>query len=165
MYWTLNKQYNTRIGIWNLASLRTIFDCGLITCSVDPGLLKQLVRKSLRRLGSVYWHCLAGTTAFPVQVVVKFRIPLIIWGIHQGVDQVGMFSHLDEAEMSEKYRKEHDLPGIEEIRLPKTEDSHFEITSSKNPGESADRYILIGKGFLEKRGLVSSMPDLAGSRS
>jgi len=50
---------------------------------------------------------------YPVQMAVKFKIPLIIWGAHQGVDQVGMFSHLDEVEMTRKYRKEHDLMGIE----------------------------------------------------
>jgi len=40
-------------------------------------------------------------------------VPLIIWGAHQGVDQVGMYSHLDEVEMTRKYRKEHDLMGCE----------------------------------------------------
>ena len=34
-----------------------------------------------------------------MQVAVEFNIPLIIWGAHQGIDQVGMFSHLDEVEM------------------------------------------------------------------
>jgi hypothetical protein len=61
----------------------------------------------------MYWHCIAGQTVFPVQVAVKFKIPLIIWGAHQGVDQVGMFSHLHEVEMTRKYRKEHDLMGLE----------------------------------------------------
>jgi hypothetical protein len=40
-------------------------------------------------------------------------IPLIIWGAHQGVDQVGMFSHLDEVEMNRRYRTEHDLMGFD----------------------------------------------------
>jgi hypothetical protein len=64
-------------------------------------------------LGSIYWHCIAGQTVYPVQIAVKFKIPLIIWGAHQGIDQVGMFSHLDEVEMTRKYRKEHDLMGFE----------------------------------------------------
>jgi hypothetical protein len=46
-------------------------------------------------------------------MAVRFKIPLIVWGAHQGVDQVGMFSHLDEVEMTRKYRKEHDLMGFE----------------------------------------------------
>ena len=49
----------------------------------------------------------------PVQIASKFKIPLIIWGAHQGFDQVGMFSHLDEVEMTRKYRKEHDLMNFE----------------------------------------------------
>ena len=64
-------------------------------------------------MGSIYWHCIAGQTVFPVQIACKFKIPLIIWGAHQGVDQVGMFSHTDEVEMTRKYRKEHDLMGYE----------------------------------------------------
>ncbi len=110
---TYNKHYNTRMGIRNLAYLRTLFGCDLMTMTVSPERVKRITRESLRRRGSIYWHCLAGQTVFPVQVAVRFRIPLVVWGAHQGCDQVGMFSHLDEVEMSRKYRKEHDLMGLE----------------------------------------------------
>ncbi len=50
---------------------------------------------------------------FPVRIAVNFKIPLIIWGVHQGVDQVGMFSHHDMVEMNRRYRIEHDLMGYE----------------------------------------------------
>ena len=110
---TYNKQYNTKIGIRNLAYLRTIFNCDIISKTVSPADVKKITRITLRKLGSMYWHCLAGETVFPVQVAVGFKIPLIIWGAHQGCDQVGMFSHLDEVEMTRKYRKEHDLMGCE----------------------------------------------------
>jgi N-acetyl sugar amidotransferase len=110
---TYNKQYNTDLGIRNLANLRIAFDCDILTLSVDPAKLKKITRATLRRFGSMYWHCLAGQTVFPVQMAVKQKIPLIIWGAHQGIDQVGMFSHLDEVEMTRKYRKEHDLMGFE----------------------------------------------------
>ncbi len=110
---TYNKQYNTRIGIRNLAYLRIHFDCDMMTCIVNPKTVKKITKATLNKLGSIYWHCIAGQTVFPVQIAVKFKIPLIIWGAHQGIDQVGMFSHLDEVEMTRKYRKEHDLMGIE----------------------------------------------------
>lgn len=110
---TYNKQYNTALGVRNLAKLRGSLDCDLMTQTVNPGTVKKITRGTIRRFGSIYWHCLAGQTTFPVQVAVKFKIPLIIWGAHQGVDQVGMFSHLDEVEMTRKYRKEHDLMGYE----------------------------------------------------
>lgn len=108
-----NKQYNTAAGIRNLANLRTHFGCDFMQCTVSPERVRRVMRESIRRLGSVYWQCLAGQTAYPVHVAVKFKIPLIIWGAHQGIDQVGMFSHLDEVEMTRKYRKEHDLMGLE----------------------------------------------------
>ena len=110
---TYNKQYNTDVGVRNLANLRIQFDCDIMTLTVNPETVKKITRATMRRIGSIYWHCLAGQTVYPVQVAVKFKIPLIIWGAHQGVDQVGMFSHLDEVEMTRKYRKEHDLMGFE----------------------------------------------------
>lgn len=108
-----NKHYNTAIGHRNLANLRIKFDCDLIHQTISPVTIKRITRETFRRLGSVYWHCIAGETVFPVQCAVKFKIPLIIWGAHQGVDQVGMFSHYDEVEMTRKFRKEHDLMGYE----------------------------------------------------
>lgn len=110
---TYNKHYNTDVGIRNLANLRIVFDCDIMTLTVNPETVKKITRATLRKMGSIYWHCIAGQTVYPVQVAVKFKIPLIIWGAHQGVDQVGMFSHLDEVEMTRKYRKEHDLMGYE----------------------------------------------------
>ena len=110
---TYNKQYNTSVGVRNLAKLRHVFDLDIMTLTISPEKIKKITRATLRRIGSVYWHCIAGQTVFPVQIAVKFKIPLIIWGAHQGIDQVGMYSHLDEVEMTRKYRKEHDLMGLE----------------------------------------------------
>ena len=110
---TYNKQYNTDVGVRNLAELRIKFDCDIMTLTVNPETVKKITRATIRKMGSIYWHCIAGQTVFPVQIAVKFKIPLIIWGAHQGIDQVGMFSHLDEIEMTRKYRKEHDLMGYE----------------------------------------------------
>ena len=74
---------------------------------------KKITRSTLARYGSMYWPCLAGQTVFPVQIAVKYKVPLINWGAHQGVEQVGMFSHTHEVEMTRRYRKDHDLFGIE----------------------------------------------------
>jgi N-acetyl sugar amidotransferase len=117
-----NKQYNTALGIRNLAYLRTLMDCDFVSSTVNPHTVKRITRVTLKKLGSMYWHCLAGETVFPVQVAVRYKIPLIVWGVHQGCDQVGMFSHLDEVEMTRKYRKEHDLMGTEAEDLVGYED-------------------------------------------
>jgi N-acetyl sugar amidotransferase len=107
-----NPEFNTKVGIRNLANLGTVFDCDVVTSTLSPALLKRLTRHTLRQYGSMYWQVLAGNLTFPVQVAVKFRIPLIVWGVHPWSDQTGMFSHLDEVEMTERCRKEHGLMGI-----------------------------------------------------
>jgi N-acetyl sugar amidotransferase len=104
-----NHEYNTKVGIRNLANLITVFDCDHLQYTLDPEKVKRITRHSMRKFGSMYWHVLAGSLTFPVQVAVKFKIPLIIWGVQGWSDQVGMFSHLDEVEMTKKARKEHGL--------------------------------------------------------
>lgn len=108
-----NRHYNTRAGIYNIARLRTAFGCDIATMTLDPRLVKRVMRATLAERGSFHWHALAGQTVFPVQTAVRMNIPLVIWGAHQGLEQVGMFSHLDEVEMTRRYRKEHDLMGLE----------------------------------------------------
>lgn len=115
---TYNKYFNTALGIRNLANLRIRFDCDILVQNVNPLSVKKITRATLRRLGSLYWHCLAGQTVFPVQTAVRYRVPLIIWGAHQGLEQVGMFSHEHEVEMTRRYRRDHDLMGLEADDLP-----------------------------------------------
>ena len=108
-----NIHYNTDVGIRNASYLKSLLGCPMLTLTVSPEKVKKITRYTMEKLKSIYWHCIAGQTVFPVQVAHKFRIPLIIWGCHQGIDQVGMFSHNHEVEMTRKYRKEHDLMGYE----------------------------------------------------
>ena len=110
---TYNKYFNTPLGIRNLANLRIRFNCDILYQNVNPVSVKNITRTTLRELGSIYWPCIAGQTVFPVQTAVRYKVPLIIWGAHQGVEQVGMFSHENEVEMTRRYRKDHDLMGYE----------------------------------------------------
>lgn len=106
---TYNIQFNTRMGVRNLANLLTKLDCDHLQYTVNPGLVKKLTRIAMHRFGDMYWHCLAGEQTFPIQVATKMKIPLIVWGVNGWLDQVGMFSHLDLVEMTKKVRKEHGL--------------------------------------------------------
>ena len=107
-----NPHYNTQRGIRNLANLATVFDCDMVTSTLSPALVQRITRQTLKQYGSMYWQVLAGTLTFPVQVAVKYRAPLIIWGVQPWSDQTGMYSHLDEVEMTERCRVEHGLMGI-----------------------------------------------------
>ena len=108
-----NKYFNTPLGINNLSNLRIKFNCDILIQNIDPRSVKKITKETLRRFGNIYWPCIAGQTVFPVQTAINYKIPLIIWGGHQGVEQVGMFSHTHEVEMTRRYRKDHDLFGIE----------------------------------------------------
>jgi N-acetyl sugar amidotransferase len=110
---TYNKYFNTPLGVRNLANLRIKFNCDILVQNVNPHAVKNVTRTTLRELGSMYWSCIAGQTVFPVQTAVRYKIPLIIWGAHQGMEQVGMYSHEHEVEMTRRYRKDHDLMGYE----------------------------------------------------
>jgi len=110
---TYNKYFNTPLGIRNLAKLRIKFDCDILYQNVNPNSVRKITKSTLRHFGSIYWPILAGQTTFPVQTSVRYKVPLIIWGAHQGLEQVGMFSHEHEVEMTRRYRKDHDLMGYE----------------------------------------------------
>ena len=108
-----NSQYMTPEGYRNISNLRMKFGVDFIQKTVNPEVVKKITKSTFRKFGSIYWHVIAGETVFPVQIAVQLKIPLIIWGAHQGVDQVGMYSHNDYVEMNRKYRKDHDLFGVE----------------------------------------------------
>jgi N-acetyl sugar amidotransferase len=110
---TYNKYFNTKLGIYNLSNLRIKFDSDILFQNVNPNKVKKITKYTLTEFGNIYWHCIAGQTVFPVQISIKYKIPLIIWGAHQGIEQVGMFSYNDEVEMTRRYRKDHDLFGKE----------------------------------------------------
>ncbi|MBL8012938.1 MAG: N-acetyl sugar amidotransferase [Candidatus Omnitrophica bacterium] len=119
---TYNKHYNTQLGIRNLAYLRSLIGADILTSTISPQTVKKMTRISLKKLASMYWHCIVGQAVFPVQTAVRFKVPLIVWGAHQGCDQVGMYSHLDEVEMTRRYRKDHDFMGMEAEDLIQGED-------------------------------------------
>lgn len=112
-----NKYFNTQIGIKNLANLRIKFDCDILYQNINLDITKKITKHTLMEFGNIYWPIIAAQKSFPVKVALKYKIPLIIWGAHQGIEQTGMFSHLQEIEMTKRYREDHDLFGVNENNL------------------------------------------------
>ena len=110
---TYNTHFSTKVGVRNLARLITQLDCDHMMSTVGPDTVKEITRITLKQFGDMYWHVLAGSQTFPVQVATKLNIPLIIWGVNGWLDQVGMYSHDDRVEMTNKVRKEHALRGFD----------------------------------------------------
>jgi len=62
--------------------LRTYRRLGVDVLQFTPNwhIVKQLMLESLKRKGDFCWHCHTGIFAYPMQVSVKYKIPLVIWG-------------------------------------------------------------------------------------
>lgn len=61
---------------------RTFKRLGVDVLSFRPNwqIVKKVMLESLKRKGDFCWHCHTGIFAYPMQLAVKFKIPLIIWG-------------------------------------------------------------------------------------
>lgn len=132
-----NSHFSSREGFRNLARLREVFNSPLHMKTVKPSAIRRIVRASLATLGSVHWHTLAGQRSFAVQLATRMKIPLVIWGAHQGTEQVGMYSHLDNVEMTRRSWQEHDLLGCEPDNLlsPWNDLNEADIAHFRYPSE------------------------------
>jgi N-acetyl sugar amidotransferase len=43
-------------------------------------IVKKLMIESLRRKGDWCWHCHTGIFSWPMQIAIKYNVPLLIWG-------------------------------------------------------------------------------------
>ena len=61
---------------------RTIKTLGVDYLKFRPNwqTVKKLMLEALRRKGDFCWHCHTGIFSYPMQIAVKFKVPLIIWG-------------------------------------------------------------------------------------
>jgi N-acetyl sugar amidotransferase len=46
----------------------------------NPMVVKKLMLESLNRKGDFCWHCHTGVFAWPMQIAIRYNIPLLIWG-------------------------------------------------------------------------------------
>ena len=110
---SVNDYFKNDIGWHNLHQLITYFDVDSMVYNPDVRVYKDLVRTSLRKYNHILLPFLQLHSSYPVHIAKDRKIPLIIWGQNQAVEQVGKFSHHDKVEMSQWSRKEHDLFGTD----------------------------------------------------
>ena len=110
---TFNHEFNTRAGIRNLANMVAKFGCDNIRFTPNPQLIKKLSVQSVKKMGDMCWHCHSGIYSYPVQIAVKFNIPLIVWGEIGRLDYGGQYSLYDMVEMTRKDRTEHGMRGFD----------------------------------------------------
>tara|TARA_Y100000768_G_C23990707_1_gene692519 strand:- start:3634 stop:4815 length:1182 start_codon:yes stop_codon:yes gene_type:complete len=99
-------------GDKNRDNMRHVFNGDHIVFGPSVETLKKLNRLCFRKMGDMNWHAHCGIHTYPIQIAVKFGIPLMLWG-ETAWDISGMFSPNDYVEFSARLRHEHDLRGYE----------------------------------------------------
>jgi N-acetyl sugar amidotransferase len=77
---TFSHNWFSEVGKYNLENAIEQFGVDHVMFTPSRSLVNRLARKSLVKIGDSCWHCHAGVGAFPLQVAVRWRIPLLIWG-------------------------------------------------------------------------------------
>jgi len=103
----------TDVAERNLKNMREVFNVDHIIFKPSVEILKKLNLKCFKLMGDMNWHNHCGIFSYPVQIAVKMKIPLIIWGEHGYTDLGGMYSMNDMVEMTRKYRTEHACRGYD----------------------------------------------------
>ena len=99
-------------GDYNRDRMRHVFDADHLVFGPSVEVLKKLNRFCFRKMGDMNWNAHCGIMTYPIQIAVKFGVPLIMWG-ETSWDISGMFEPDDFVEFSARVRHEHDLRGFE----------------------------------------------------
>ena len=99
-------------GDFNRDRMREVFDADHLIWGPSIEVLKKLNRMAFRKMGDMNWQNHCGIFSAPIQVAVKFKIPLVIWG-EIAWDISGMHEPKDFVEFSAQVRHEHGLRGYE----------------------------------------------------
>lgn len=77
---TFSHNWYSKTGWYNLQNALARFNVDHIMFTPNRDLVNRLARKSLHAIGDACWTCHSGIGAFPLQVAVRFKIPLLVWG-------------------------------------------------------------------------------------
>lgn len=77
---TFSHNWWSESGWYNLQNALEIFNVDHIAFTPNRGLINRIVKRSVEGIGDVSWHDHGGVGSFPLQVAVKFKIPLLVWG-------------------------------------------------------------------------------------
>ena len=77
---TFSPTWFSETGKYNLQNCLEKFDVDHIMFSPSKAVVNKLARQSLFKIGDACWTCHSGVGAFPLQIAVKYKIPLLLWG-------------------------------------------------------------------------------------
>jgi len=77
---TFSHNWFSKTGKYNLKNILEKLNIDHIMFTPNRKLVNTIAKKSIKKIGDSCWSCHAGVGAFPLQVAVRFQIPLLIWG-------------------------------------------------------------------------------------
>lgn len=77
---TFNHNWYSETGWYNLQNSLEEFNVDHIMYTPNRKVVNSLAKHSIYKIGDACWHCHAGCGAFPLQVAVRFNIPLLVYG-------------------------------------------------------------------------------------
>ena len=77
---TFSHNWWSESGWYNLQNALEKFNVDHMMFTPSRALINRLVKRSVEAIGDTNWHDHAGVGAFPLQIAVKYKIPLLIWG-------------------------------------------------------------------------------------
>jgi N-acetyl sugar amidotransferase len=100
-------------GEENLNNMRHVFGVDHLIFHPSTEVLVKMNRLGFKIAGDMNWHNHCGIFTYPMQIAVKYKIPLVLWGDHGFTEQGGMYSHNDFFEYTAKDRYEHAQHGYD----------------------------------------------------
>ena len=82
---------------------RTFKKLGVDVLKFRPNwkVVRKLMLESLRRKGDFCWHCHTGIFSYPMQIAVKFKVPLVIWG-EPSAEYTSYYGYDEDEEVDER---------------------------------------------------------------
>jgi N-acetyl sugar amidotransferase len=77
---TFSHNWFSETGWYNLLNALEKFDVDHIMFTPNRDLVNRIAKRSLENIGDTCWHCHTGVGSFPLQVAVRFKIPLLVYG-------------------------------------------------------------------------------------
>ena len=77
---TFSHNWWSESGWYNLQNSLETFNVDHMIFTPNRALINKIAKRSVGAIGDVSWHDHGGVGSYPLQVAVKFKIPLLIWG-------------------------------------------------------------------------------------
>jgi N-acetyl sugar amidotransferase len=103
---TFNHNWYSETGKYNLQNILERTNVDHIMFTPNRGLVNKLARESVFKIGDACWHCHMGVEAFPLQVAVRWKVPLLIYG-ESPAEHSGRATYLDNPEFVHDFFIQH----------------------------------------------------------